>query len=52
MSESKVELRVRKRVFMGYDDGVKRFSVWSLSEYRVVLNRNIIFDETFMVRSS
>lgn len=37
---------------MGYGDGVKGYMVWYPSENRVVLSRNVIFDETSMVRSS
>lgn len=40
------------RVFMGYSDGVKGFRVLSPSENRVVLSRNVIFDETSMVRNN
>lgn len=40
------------RVFMGYGDGVKRYTVWSPSENRMVLSRNGVFDEASMVRSS
>ena len=40
------------KVFMGYGDGVKGYMVWSSSENRVVLSRNVVFDETSMVISS
>ena len=39
-------------MFIGYGDGVKGYMVWYPSENRVVLSRNVIFDETSMVRSS
>lgn len=36
----------------GHGDGVKGFMVWSPSENRVILVRNVVFDEASMVRSS
>ena len=52
VSEGKLEPRARKGVFMGYGDGVKGYRVWSPSENRVILSRNVVFDEASMVRSS
>uniref|UniRef100_A0A0D3ASY0 Reverse transcriptase Ty1/copia-type domain-containing protein n=1 Tax=Brassica oleracea var. oleracea TaxID=109376 RepID=A0A0D3ASY0_BRAOL len=40
------------RVFISYGDGIKGLRVWSPSENRVVLSRNIVFDKASMVRSS
>ena len=35
---------------MGYGDGVKGYRAWSQSENRVILSRNVVFDEASIVR--
>ena len=37
---------------MGYGDGVKGYRVWSPSEKRVVMSRNVVFDESSMFKVS
>lgn len=37
---------------MGYGDRVKGYKIWSPSESRVILSRNVIFDETSMFNST
>ncbi|XP_074278171.1 uncharacterized protein LOC141601767 [Silene latifolia] len=49
VSEGKLEPRAKKGVFMGYGDGVKGYRIWSPSEGRVILSRNVVFDENSMV---
>ncbi|GAA0144157.1 transmembrane signal receptor [Lithospermum erythrorhizon] len=46
VNEGKLEPRAKKEVFVGYGDGVYR--VWSPSKGRVILSRNVVFDENFM----
>ena len=48
VSEGKLEPRAKKGVFVGYGDGVKGFRIWSPSERRVILSRNVVFDENSM----
>ncbi|CAL1356411.1 unnamed protein product [Linum trigynum] len=48
VDEGKLNPRAKKGVFVGYEDGVKGFRVWSPSEHRVILSRNVIFDEKSM----
>ena len=48
INEGKLEPRARKRVFVGHGDGVKGYRIWSPSEYRVIISRNVIFDENSM----
>lgn len=33
---------------MGYGDGVKGYRIWSPSEGRVIVSRNVVFDENCM----
>ena len=49
INESKLEPRARKGVFLGYGDRVKGYKIWSpSSENRVIISRNVIFDENSM----
>ncbi|KAJ4720887.1 Retrovirus-related Pol polyprotein from transposon TNT 1-94 [Melia azedarach] len=48
VNEGKLEPRAKKGVFVGYGDGVKGYRIWSPSEKRVVLSRNVVFDENSM----
>ncbi|CAL1406991.1 unnamed protein product [Linum trigynum] len=48
VDEGKLNPRAKNGVFVGYGDGVKGFRVWSPSEHRVILSRNVIFDEKSM----
>ena len=45
VSEGKLEPRAKLGVFMGYEEGVKGYRIWSPSENRVILSRNVVFDE-------
>jgi len=44
VSEGKLEPRVKKVVFMRYGNGVKGFQVWSPSERKVIVSRDVIFE--------
>ncbi|KAJ4721737.1 Retrovirus-related Pol polyprotein from transposon TNT 1-94 [Melia azedarach] len=48
VNEGKLESRAKKGVFVGYGDGVKGYRIWSPSENRVILSRNVVFDENSM----
>lgn len=48
VSEGKLEPRAKKGVFVGYGEGVKGYRIWSPSENRVILSRNVVFDENSM----
>ncbi|KAL1569220.1 Retrovirus-related Pol polyprotein from transposon TNT 1-94 [Salvia divinorum] len=51
VSEGKLDPRAKKGVFVGYGDGVKGYRIWSPSENRVILSRNVVFDENSMLNS-
>ena len=36
---------------MGYGDGVKGFRIWSPAEKRVIMRRNVVFDESSLLRT-
>ncbi|KAJ4703769.1 Retrovirus-related Pol polyprotein from transposon TNT 1-94 [Melia azedarach] len=52
VNEGKLEPRAKKRVFIGYGDEVKGYRIWSPSEKRVILSRNVVFDENSMFNST
>jgi len=48
VNEGKLDPRAKKGVFVIYGDGVKGYRIWSPSERRVILSRNVVFDENSM----
>ncbi|RZB99644.1 Callose synthase 7 isoform B [Glycine soja] len=49
VNEGKLVPRSRKGLFMGYGDGVKGYRIWSPSERKVLLSRDVIFDESHLL---
>lgn len=52
VNEGKLEPRAKKGCFLGYGDGVKGYRIWSPSERRVILSRDVTFDENTMFVSA
>ncbi|KAJ4726144.1 Retrovirus-related Pol polyprotein from transposon TNT 1-94 [Melia azedarach] len=52
VNEGKLQPRAKKGVFVGYGDGVKGYRIWSPSEKRVILSRNVVFDKNSMFNST
>ncbi|KAJ4715506.1 Retrovirus-related Pol polyprotein from transposon TNT 1-94 [Melia azedarach] len=52
VNEGKLEPRAKKGAFVGYGDGVKGYRIWSPSEKRIILSRNVVFDENSMFNST
>ena len=48
VSEGKLDPRAKTGCFVGYGDGVKGFRIYSPSEHRVILSRDVTFDESTM----
>nr|GEW45727.1 retrovirus-related Pol polyprotein from transposon TNT 1-94 [Tanacetum cinerariifolium] len=46
--EEKLDSRGKKGIFMVYDDGVKGYQIWSPSERRVILSRDVTFDDDYL----
>lgn len=51
VSEGMLDPRAKKEFFIGYGDGVKGFQVWSSYERKVILSRDVVFDELYMMHS-
>jgi len=47
-----VEPRARKAVFLGFKRGVKGYKLWDYEDRKIVLSRDVSFDEPSMVKSS
>ena len=48
VSEGKLDSRAKMGCFVGYDDGVKGFRIYSPSKGRVILSRDVTSDESTM----
>ena len=49
VNKGKLYTRAKKKVFVRYADGVKGYRIMSPCEGRVILSRNVVFDENFVV---
>ncbi|KAG8500272.1 hypothetical protein CXB51_004359 [Gossypium anomalum] len=49
VDNGKLELRSIKCVFLGYKAGVKGYKLWCPENKKVVINRDVVFDETAML---
>ncbi|GJU69290.1 retrovirus-related pol polyprotein from transposon TNT 1-94 [Tanacetum coccineum] len=48
VSEGKLDPQGEKGIFMGYGDDVKGYRIWSPLERRVILTRDVTFDEDYL----
>ena len=49
MSEEKLERKVRKCIFMGYDLGVKGYRVWCEKSKKIITFKDVVFDEHALI---
>lgn len=49
---SKLDPKLKKRVFFGYSKGVKEFKLWDPILMNMVVNRDVVIDEQFMLKQS
>ena len=48
---SKLDPKSQKLVFVGYGDGVKGYRLWNPTAHKIIINRDVIFDETSLMKS-
>ena len=49
---SKLDLKSRKCVFLGFEKSVKDYRLWDPISKKTVTSRDVIFDETFMLKQN
>jgi len=52
LSDGKLEPRARKTVFLGLKRGVKCYKLWDSEDRKIVLSRDVTFDESSIVKTS
>jgi len=52
VSDGKLEPRDRKAVFLGFKRGVKGYKLWDSEDRKIVLSRDVTFDESSMMKTS
>ena len=52
VSNEKLEPRARKAVFLGFKRGVKGYKLWDSEDRKIVLSRDVTFNEPSMVKTS
>jgi len=51
VSDGKLEPRARKIVYLGFKKGVKGYKIWDSEYQKIVLSRDVTFDESSMVKT-
>ncbi len=49
---TKLDSKSRKCIFLGFEKRVKGYRLWDLISKKKVINRDAIFDETFMLKQN
>ncbi|MBE2321334.1 hypothetical protein DVA67_035795, partial [Solirubrobacter sp. CPCC 204708] len=50
VTESKLEPRAKKAVFLGFKEGVKGYRLWCPESKKIVMSRDVTFDESVMMK--
>ncbi|XP_020271638.1 uncharacterized protein LOC109846802 [Asparagus officinalis] len=50
VNDGKLNPRVRKAVFVGFREGVKGFKLWDPEDKKIIISRDVTFDEAHMMR--
>jgi len=50
INEDKLSPKARKGVFVGFKKGVKGYKIWDPKDKKIILSRDVTFDEASMVK--
>ena len=50
--QSKLDLKSKQCIFLGYGKGVKCYKFWDPTANKAVINRDVVFDENSMLKST
>jgi len=50
VAESKLYPRAKKAIFLGFSGGVKGYRLWCSESKKVILSRDVTFDESGMLQ--
>ena len=48
---SRLDPRSKKCIFVGYDDVMKAYRLWDPTSHKIVISRDVIFDESSLIKS-
>jgi hypothetical protein len=48
---SKLDSKSKRIIFVGYGDGIKGYRLWDPTAHKITINRDIIFDESSLIKS-
>ena len=48
---SKLDPRSKKYVFVCYGDGVKAYIMWDPTAHKLIISRDVVFDESSLLKS-
>ncbi|KAI9170365.1 hypothetical protein LWI28_026845 [Acer negundo] len=52
VTESKLDPRAKKAVFVGFSEGVNGFRLWNSESKKIILSRDVTFDESAMLKQT